>query len=131
MPSFISQSSIAVAQSANVEIRNNIKFLDEVLGGLKVFTLMLSKMQPIPDSVPKLAEAEFSVKDIVLGAAVIIRLYYNHEFGTPPLFQYDEEKLAYLYEKYDLIWNEPVPRPTTIYVPPEPTIIVSGTPLPV
>jgi hypothetical protein len=130
MPSFLSQSSIAVSQSANIEIRNNIKFLDEVLGGLKVFTLMLSKMQPISDSIPKLAEAEFSVKDIVLGAAVIVRLYYNNEFGTPSLFQYDEDKLAYIYDKFGLIWNEPVSRPATVYVPPEPTDI-SGAPVPV
>jgi hypothetical protein len=86
-------------------------------------------MQPISDSIPKLAEAEFSVKDIVLGAAVIVRLYYNHEFGTPSLFQYDEEKLAYIYDKYGLLWNEPVSRPATVYVPPEPTVDISGVPV--
>ena len=108
MPAYISQVNNSVGSSAVVEIKNNALFLDEVLGSLKLFTLMLSKMQPIPDSLPKIAETSYSVNDIALSPAIIARLYYNVEYGRPAEFNYDIEKLKEIYSKYGLPWDEVV-----------------------
>jgi hypothetical protein len=99
------QSLVGSARSENVE---NIRFLDEVFASLKIMTLMMSRMMPIPDSAAKLATAEYSVNDIQLGGAIIARLYYNQIFGRPPQFIYDIERLKIIYNTFDIPWDEPV-----------------------
>jgi hypothetical protein len=110
MPSFLNVTQQALAGSARQENQENIRFMDEALASLKIMTLMLSRMMPIPDTAAKLAQTEYSVEDIRLGGAIIARLYYNQIFGRPPNFQYDIEKLKIIYSTYDLDWDEVVPQ---------------------
>ena len=99
------QSLVASARGENVE---NIRFLDELFASLKIMTLMMSRMMPIPDTAAKLATAEYSVNDIQLGGAIVARLYYNQIFGRPIRFQYDMERLKIVYNTFDIPWDEPV-----------------------
>ena len=110
MPSFLNVTQQALAGSARAENMENIRFMDEALASLKIMTLMLSRMMPIPDTAAKLAQTEYSVEDIRLGGAIIARLYYNQIFGRPLNFQYDIEKLKIIYSTYDLQWDEVAPQ---------------------
>ncbi len=112
MPGFLNAATNALANSSQKETSENVRFLDNVLGSLKLMTLMLARMQPIPDSAAKLASTEYSVNDIQLGAAIVARLYYNQIFGIPPGFNYDLNKLHIIYTTYDFEWDEPVPPPS-------------------
>jgi hypothetical protein len=108
MPSFLNigqQSLIGSARSENLE---NVRFLDEVFASLKIMTLMMSRMMPIPDAAAKLASTEYSVEDIMLGGPIITRLYYNQIYGRPPGFQYDIDKLRIVAATFDIPWEEPV-----------------------
>jgi hypothetical protein len=108
MPSFINIGQQALYSSARQENKENIRFMDEALASLKIMTLMLSRMMPIPDTAAKLAQTEYSVDDIRLGGAILARLYYNQLFGRPAGFKYDLEKLKIVYETFDLVWDEAV-----------------------
>lgn len=112
MPGFLNAAMNALANSAQKETTENVRFLENVLGSLKLMTLMLARMQPIPDNAAKLASTEYSVNDIQLGAAIVVRLYYNQIFGIPPGFNYDLSKLHIIYSTYDFVWDEPVPPPS-------------------
>jgi hypothetical protein len=108
MPGFLDITQQTLVGSAQGEIVENARFLDELLGSLKIMTLMLSRMQPISDLAAKLASTEYSVDDIQLGGAIIARLYYNNIYGRPANFNYDMKKLREVYEMYDIPWDEAV-----------------------
>ena len=99
------QALIGSARSENTE---NVRFLDEIFASLKMMTLMMSRMMPIPDSAAKLASTEYSVSDIQLGGAIVARLYYNQIYGRPERFVYDIDRLRIIYETFDLEWDEAV-----------------------
>jgi hypothetical protein len=108
MPSLLNITQQSLVGSARSENQENIRFLDEVFASLKIMTLMMSRMMPIPDVAAKLASTEYSVNDIQLGGAIIARLYYNQIYGRPDRFQYDIEKLKIIYNTFDIPWDEPV-----------------------
>jgi hypothetical protein len=107
MPNYLDIGQQALVGSAQNENRENIRFLDEIFASLKIMTLMMSRMMPIPDTAAKLASAEYSVNDIQLGGAIIARLYYNQIYGRPYKFQYELEKLKIIYSTFDIPWDEP------------------------
>jgi hypothetical protein len=109
MPSLLNITQTALVGSARNENIENIRFLDEVFASLKIMTLMMSRMMPIPDTAAKLASTEYSVNDIQLGNAIIARLYYNQIYSRPIQFQYNLDKLRIVYSTFDLTWDEPVP----------------------
>ncbi len=108
MPQLLNITQQSLVGSARAENVENIRFLDEVFASLKIMTLMMSRMMPIPDVAAKLASTEYSVNDIQLGGAIIARLYYNQIFGRPDRFQYDLEKLRIIYNTFDIPWDEAV-----------------------
>ena len=108
MPSFLNITSQALIGSARGENIENIRFMDELFASLKIMTLMMSRMMPIPDSAAKLATTEYSVDDIQLGGSIIARLYYNQIYGRPSGFLYDIDKLRIITATFDLNWEEPV-----------------------
>jgi hypothetical protein len=108
MPSFLNINTTSLVGSARQENIENIRFLDEVFASLKIMTLMMSRMMPIPDAAAKLASTEYSVDDIQLGGAIITRLYYNQIYGRPPGFNYDLDKLHIISSTFDIPWDEPV-----------------------
>ena len=108
MPGFLSLTQNALVGSSRAEVIENVRFLDEVLGSLKIMTLMMSRLQPIPDTAAALAQTEYAVNDVQLGGAIIARLYYNRDFGVPVGFNYEMDKLIFIYNKYDIPWDEPV-----------------------
>jgi hypothetical protein len=108
MPSLLNITQNALVSGSRKEMLENVRFLDEVLGSLKIMTLMMSRLQPIPDSAANLAQAEYTVGDVQLGGAIIARLYYNQLYGVPDGFQYNMTKLIYVYNTYDIPWDEPV-----------------------
>lgn len=109
MPTFLSPGNQALLGAQQMENQENIRFMDEALASLKIMTLMLSRMMPIPDTAAKLAQTDYSVDDIQLGSAIIARLYYNQLFGRPRAFNYDMAKLKIVYMTYDLPWEEAIP----------------------
>jgi hypothetical protein len=111
MPSYLDVGQQSLVQSIRTENVENIRFLDELFASLKIMTLMMSRMMPIPDIAAKLASTEYSVNDIQLGGAIVARLYYNQIYGRPYKFIYDIEKLRIVYNTFDIPWDEPVDDP--------------------
>lgn len=108
MPSYLDLGMQSLVGSARSEIIENIQFLDKTLASMKIMTLMLSRMMPIPDSCAKLASTDYSVSGIQLGGAIIARLYYNQIYGRPEHFKYNIDRLRIIYDTFDLPWDESV-----------------------
>ncbi len=108
MPNYLDITRQTISSKIAHEFVESVRFYDEALASLKLMTLMLSRMMPIPDMAAKLAQTSYSVDDIKLGGAIIARLYYNQIFGRPPKFVYDLTKLKEIYETYDIPYDEPV-----------------------
>ena len=108
MPSYLDIGQQSLVQSIRADNVENIRFLDEIFASLKIMTLMMSRMMPIPDIAAKLASTEYSVNDIQLGGAIVARLYYNQIYGRPQKFIYNLDKLRIIYSTFDIPWDEPV-----------------------
>ncbi len=108
MPNYLNLTQQSITGTIQNEFIESVRFYDEALASLKLMTLMLSRMMPIPDIAAKLASTSYSVEDIKLGGAIIARLYYNQIYGRPNKFVYDLQKLRYIYETYDIPYDEPV-----------------------
>lgn len=108
MPLYLNIGQQSLVQSVRNDNKENLRFLDELFASLKIMTLMMSRMMPIPDIAAKLASTEYSVNDIQLGGAIIARLYYNQIYGRPDKFIYDMNKLRIVYATFDIPWDEPV-----------------------
>ena len=114
MPQYINYSANRCASCIKKNAKQELGFLKNTLVSLKVITLMLAKFKKAAESTVRLPEVNLVMSDINLPSATIARLFYVHEYGTPHEFNYDFDKLADIYIKYKLPWDEEI-CPTDIY----------------
>ena len=101
--------SNCVESYERTKIQKTVDFLDETLQSLKLVTLMLKYSQPKQDINMALVSTSYTIESMVFPYYVIARLTYNSIWGIPANWNYDPTRLSFVYNTYDIPWDEENP----------------------